>query len=227
MTCFFYGAGSLLVSMICLFYDALCRFLFVSSMVQDLCWFLWLASSMVQDLCMVSMICQFYGARSQSVFMICFFYGAGPFVRFYNLFLLWYRQDLCRFLWLVFLLSKTSVDFYNLLILWCRTSDCLDACTSTSYSMQLSSSPLATQSMVTSESIEWFIHNQAFSPSYDLAPPPPPPPFPVRKSCVSPVKVSDLRGGEEPNHTLTRLAWSSIYHSILSGLYALGKGTVY
>ncbi len=27
-----------------------------------------------------------------------------------------------------------------------------------------------------SKIIEWFIENQAFSPSYDLAPPPPPPP---------------------------------------------------
>ncbi len=32
------------------------------------------------------------------------------------------------------------------------------------------------------ESIEWFIEDQAFSPSYDLAPPPPPPPLPLVSS---------------------------------------------
>jgi hypothetical protein len=31
----------------------------------------------------------------------------------------------------------------------------------------------------TSESIEWFVEDQAFSLSYDLAPPPPPPPPPL------------------------------------------------
>jgi hypothetical protein len=31
------------------------------------------------------------------------------------------------------------------------------------------------------ENFEWFIENQVFSPSYDLAPPPPPPPSPDSK----------------------------------------------
>ncbi len=49
-----------------------------------------------------------------------------------------------------------------------------------------------------SESIEWFIEDQTFSPSYDLAPPPPPlvsKLSPSQSSCVSPVELTDGRGG--------------------------------
>ncbi len=47
----------------------------------------------------------------------------------------------------------------------------------------------------------WYIKDQAFSPSYYLAPPPPLPSFHVSKlsqsSCVSsPVELTDRRGGE-------------------------------
>jgi hypothetical protein len=38
----------------------------------------------------------------------------------------------------------------NSLFCICRSSDCLDACITTSYGMQLSASPLATQSMASS-----------------------------------------------------------------------------
>ncbi len=49
------------------------------------------------------------------------------------------------------------------------------------------------------ESIEWFIEDQGFLPSYDLAPSPPPPPLPSAKqvvsvyqsSCVSPIELTD------------------------------------
>ncbi len=63
------------------------------------------------------------------------------------------------------------------------------------------------------ESIEWFIEEQAFLLSYDLAPPPPtsPPHFPTasrllyESSCVSPVGLTRGERGEgvekEPNHT--------------------------
>jgi hypothetical protein len=51
--------------------------------------------------------------------------------------------------------------------------------------------------------------DQAFSPSYDLAPPPPPPLLsPVcLSSCVSPVELTDAREGRkgrETNNTTTR-----------------------
>ncbi len=62
-----------------------------------------------------------------------------------------------------------------------------------------------------SESIEWFIEDQAFSPSYDLAPPPLSRQKVVslaQSSCVSPVEMNDGRReegvGEEPNHTTVR-----------------------
>ncbi len=52
-------------------------------------------------------------------------------------------------------------------------------------------------------SIEWFIEYQAFSLSYDLAPPPPPTFSPVRKLSLflsrpvcSPVELTDERWGE-------------------------------
>ncbi len=64
------------------------------------------------------------------------------------------------------------------------------------------------------ETFEWFIEDQAFSPSYDLAPLPPPPLL-SRQQVVSlflslPLcrRVSLLTweggGGEEPNHSTTR-----------------------
>jgi hypothetical protein len=58
--------------------------------------------------------------------------------------------------------------------------------------------------------------------------PHPPPPFSRQKlvslspsSCASLVELTDGRGGGErveSNHTTARKAWSSINHSILSGL---------
>ncbi len=62
------------------------------------------------------------------------------------------------------------------------------------------------------ESIELFIEDQGFLPSYDLNPFPSPPPS-VRKLCVAKKKSSLLtgeKGGEggvreEPNHTRARM----------------------
>ncbi len=64
------------------------------------------------------------------------------------------------------------------------------------------------------ESIEWFIEDQALSPSYDLVPARPPTPSPpaskfslfFQSSYVSPSELGDERWkgegvGEEPNHT--------------------------
>ncbi len=67
----------------------------------------------------------------------------------------------------------------------------------------------------TSESI---IKYQAFSPSYDLGPPPPPCRQQVishsQSSCVSPVELTDGRGGggvrEELNHATTRKPRTSL-----------------
>jgi hypothetical protein len=83
------------------------------------------------------------------------------------------------------------------------------------------------------ESIERFIEDQAFSPSYDLdTPPPSPPPLPQRvvslsqSSCVSPVELHMTEEGEggagggakSYDHTThAEKAWSSINHSKLSG----------
>ncbi len=80
------------------------------------------------------------------------------------------------------------------------------------------------------KSIKWFIKDQAFSLSYDLAPPPSPRPLPS-VSSTSYTHAGRLRKrdnlltreggrgmGEEPNH-LTR---SSINHSILSAAIAHG-----
>ncbi len=66
------------------------------------------------------------------------------------------------------------------------------------------------------ESIEWFIEDQAFSPSYDLAPPPPPPSSPVSKLSFF---LSLLRGewGWGRSHIIRHeKAWSSINHLINS-----------
>ncbi len=72
-------------------------------------------------------------------------------------------------------------------------------------------------------SIEWFLEDQAFSPSYDLAPPPPP--FPVskldrqhtgilRNKDIFLTGVGRGRGGAMAFEG--EKAWSSITHSILS-----------
>ncbi len=70
------------------------------------------------------------------------------------------------------------------------------------------------------ESIEWFIENQDFLPSYDLAPPPLP-----LASCLPNSLFLSIAGraywrergggGTKPYHG--EKAWSSINHSILSG----------
>ncbi len=69
------------------------------------------------------------------------------------------------------------------------------------------------------ESIEWFIEDQAFSLSSDLAPPPPPPISklyrPHRKTEKGD-KIADGRGGESYGR---EKAWSSI-----NILYFLGIG---
>ncbi len=79
------------------------------------------------------------------------------------------------------------------------------------------------------ESIEWFIKDQAFSASYDLAPPPSPPlyrqqvVFFSQSSYVLPVGLTEgeVEGvGEEPNLKRQK-AWFSINHSILSDLKAV------
>jgi hypothetical protein len=72
------------------------------------------------------------------------------------------------------------------------------------------------------ESIECFIEDQAFPPSYNFAPSPPPPLSSQidslsQSSCVSSVDLTDGDGGGggrggETNHTMY-----SINHSILSG----------
>ncbi len=64
-----------------------------------------------------------------------------------------------------------------------------------------------------SRSIEWFIEDQTFSPSYDLAPPPPLPPPLSSESCLSFFSVFLCvagwaywreRGGGEPYHATAR-----------------------
>ncbi len=81
---------------------------------------------------------------------------------------------------------------------------------------------------LTAKSIEWFIEDQAFLLSYDLAPPPRPPSLysTVSKrvslsqsSCVSPVELTDGEGrrGWVGSHN-SKKAWSSINYSILSAL---------
>jgi hypothetical protein len=64
-------------------------------------------------------------------------------------------------------------------------------------------------SLVPAGSIQWFIEDQAFSPSYDLAHPPPPPPPSRQNSCLSyPIFFCVAGDGgvdgvvEEPNRTL-------------------------
>ncbi len=82
------------------------------------------------------------------------------------------------------------------------------------------------QSLFKAESIELFIEDKAFSPSYDL---PPPPPLISPSYCVSLVELTDGRGGGgggESNHTTVReRVESSINHSIavLSGLKKIGS----
>jgi hypothetical protein len=83
------------------------------------------------------------------------------------------------------------------------------------------------------ESIEWFIEDQAFSPSYDFAPPPPPPPSPASKlslsqsswvhknctCCRSSLLTGDgARGWDRAKAYDGENAWFSINHSILSAL---------
>jgi hypothetical protein len=69
--------------------------------------------------------------------------------------------------------------------------------------------------MLQAESIELFIEDQAFSPSYELSPTPPYNPFSrdqvvslSQSSYGSPIELTDRRGGEgveeEPNDTTTR-----------------------
>jgi hypothetical protein len=74
------------------------------------------------------------------------------------------------------------------------------------------------------ESIEWFIKDQAFSPSYDLAPPTTPLPLSLEKagslsqfSCMSSVELTDGRGRRVAGAKTYEgeKAWSSINHSIL------------
>jgi hypothetical protein len=80
-----------------------------------------------------------------------------------------------------------------------------------------------------SESIEWFIGDQAFSPPNDVAPPPPP--FPPLLPSVSStadtqkeIQVPDGRGGRGWTKSYDgKKAWSSINHSILSGIFP-GRG---
>ncbi len=70
------------------------------------------------------------------------------------------------------------------------------------------------------ESIEWFIEDQAFSPSYDLAPPAPPLPSSVSKLSLFlrlPVcrRTGGGRGWGRSQIIRRQEAWSSINHSIL------------
>ncbi len=77
---------------------------------------------------------------------------------------------------------------------------------------------------IKAESIKGFIEDQAFSPSYDLAPASPSHVSTVslsQSSCVSPVELSDGRGGGGSGRSQSydrQKAWSSINHSILSVL---------
>ncbi len=71
------------------------------------------------------------------------------------------------------------------------------------------------------ESIEWFIEDQAFSPSYDLAPPATPLPSSVSKLslflrllCVAGREGKGGGGGAKSYGG--QKAWSSVNHSILS-----------
>ncbi len=77
--------------------------------------------------------------------------------------------------------------------------------------------------------IESFLEDQAFLRSYDSAPRPPPIPLSRQQvisfsqsSCVSPVELTDRRGGkgvhgQEPNHKTARKP-GPINHSILSAV---------
>ncbi len=80
-------------------------------------------------------------------------------------------------------------------------------------------------SLVSPESIDGFIENQAFLLSFDLAPPHPPPPSHqqvvslYQSSCVSRVELSDGRGGGGGAKSYNcEEVWSSINYSILSGV---------
>ncbi len=74
--------------------------------------------------------------------------------------------------------------------------------------------------------IEWFIEDQVFLPSYDLAPPPFPSPLSRQQvvsfntSCVSQVGRAFWRegGGGVVKSYDNEKAWSSINYSILSGV---------
>ncbi len=83
------------------------------------------------------------------------------------------------------------------------------------------------------ESIQWYIQDQACSPSNDLASPPPPPfLFPLsyhqvvslsQSSCVSPVELTDGRWGgvgEEPYHMMAR------EHALLSNIQYSKMSTI-
>jgi hypothetical protein len=66
-----------------------------------------------------------------------------------------------------------------------------------------------------SDNIEWFIEDNAISPSYDSAPPPPPPS--VSNLCRRHTGTLGDRGWGKK-------AWSSINHSILSACSTLLPG---
>jgi hypothetical protein len=88
------------------------------------------------------------------------------------------------------------------------------------------------------ESIEWVIDDQAFSPSYDLAPRPPPPtpsPYPFsklslflslpicrrRSSLLTGEGGGGERGAKSYDSEHSEKAWSSINNSMLSALSSL------
>ncbi len=77
------------------------------------------------------------------------------------------------------------------------------------------------------ETIEWFIEDQAFSLSYNLAPLPPPPLSckvkHMNRQLVDGTGDGGKVGGGEPNHTMAR-AWSSIKHSIFFACKSLKGG---
>ncbi len=71
------------------------------------------------------------------------------------------------------------------------------------------------------KSVEWFIEDQIFSPSSDLAPPPPSfLSFSIFLCVAAPVEITDGREGGRGGGAKSQddeKAWSSINQSILSG----------